>query len=95
MCLTNIKYIGHIYYPRNWEFYNKTNYILDENKPTKEINLNVVFQRFQKIQLYHYAKSCETHLGSCAHSSFFFFGSFLVVKSGGKNEKEHLIKSQQ
>jgi len=96
MCLTNIKYIGHIYYPRNWEFYNKTNYILDENKPTKEINLNVVFQRFQKIQLYHYAKSCETHLGSCAHSSFFlFFCSFLVVKSGGKNEKEHLIKSQQ
>jgi len=53
MCLTNI---DHIYYPRNWEFYNKTNYILVENKPTKEINLNVVFQRFQKIKLYHYAK---------------------------------------
>jgi len=46
MCLANSKYIGHIYYPRSWEFYNITNYILIENKPTREINLNDVFKMF-------------------------------------------------
>jgi len=35
---TNIKNIGDIYYPRNWDnFHNKTNYILVENEPTKLI----------------------------------------------------------
>jgi len=54
MCLTNIKNIGDIYYPRNWDnFHNKTNYILVENEPTREINL--VFQRFQKNKLYKYS----------------------------------------
>ena len=58
MCLTNIKNICDVYYPENWEnLHNKTNYILVENKPTREINLNVVFQMFQKIKLYHYTKS--------------------------------------
>jgi len=73
MCLTNIKYIDHIYYPRNWEFNNKTNYILVENKLTRKINFNAVFQMFQKIKLYHYAKSCETNLGSCGPLIFFCF----------------------
>jgi len=86
MCLTNIKYIGHIYYPRNCEFYNKANYILVENKPTREINLNIVFQMFQKIKLCHYAKSSETNLGSCG--PLIFFCSFVVVKSREKNEKK-------
>ena len=35
--------------------YNKTNYILVENEPTREINLNIVFQSFQQIKLYHYS----------------------------------------
>jgi hypothetical protein len=81
MCLINIKYIGHIYYSRNWEFYNKTNYILVENKPTREINLNVVFQMFQQIKLYHFAKSCENNLGSCGPLIFFFVFLFF---SGNK-----------
>jgi len=84
MCLANIKYIGHSYYPRNWEFYNKTNYILVENKPIREINLNVYFQMFQKIKLCRYAKSCETNLGSCGPLIFF---CFLVVKSGEKTKR--------
>ena len=38
MRLTNIKNIGDIYYPRNWDnFHNETNYILVENEPTKLI----------------------------------------------------------
>jgi len=49
MCLTNIKNIGDMYYPRNWDnFYNKTNYILDGNEPTREINLNLVFSKVPK-----------------------------------------------
>jgi hypothetical protein len=48
--LTHIKNISDIYYPINWNnFHNKTNYILVENEPTREINLNLVFQRFKKI----------------------------------------------
>jgi len=47
-CLTNIKNIGDIYYPRNYDnFHNKTNYILVENEPTKLI-LNPVFLRLKK-----------------------------------------------
>jgi len=35
---TGIKNIGDIYYPINWDnFYNKTNYILVEYGPTREI----------------------------------------------------------
>jgi hypothetical protein len=49
MSLTNIKNIGDIYYPRNWDnFHNKTNSILVENESTREINLNLVFQRLKK-----------------------------------------------
>jgi len=48
ICITNIKSIGDIYYPRNWDYFqNKTNSILVENDPTREINLNFVLQRFQ------------------------------------------------
>jgi len=53
MCFTNIKNIGDIYYPINWDnFHNKINYILVENGSTREINLNLVFQRFQKNKLH-------------------------------------------
>jgi hypothetical protein len=56
MCLTNIKNIDDIYYPRNWDnFHNKTNSILVENGPTREMNLNLVFQRFQKNRLCQYS----------------------------------------
>ena len=54
MCFTNIKHIGDIYYLINWDnFHNKTNYILVENGPTKKINLNLFFQRFQKNKKLH------------------------------------------
>jgi len=44
MCFVNIKNIGDIYYPINWDnFYSKMNYILVENEPTREININLVF----------------------------------------------------
>jgi len=56
-----------------------------KNKPTREINLNVVFQMFQKIKLYHYAKSCETNLGSCGPLIFF---CFFCSKKWGKIEKK-------
>jgi len=53
MFLTNIKNIGDIYYPRNWDnFHNQTNSILVENGSTREINLNLVFERFKKNKLY-------------------------------------------
>ena len=53
MCFTNIKNIDVIYYPINWDnFHNKTNYILVENRPTREINLNFFFQKFQKNKLH-------------------------------------------
>jgi len=56
MCLTNIKNVNNIYYPRNLDnFHNKTNSILVENEPTREINLNLVFQRFQKNKLYQFS----------------------------------------
>jgi hypothetical protein len=56
ICFINIKNIGDIYYPINWDnFHNKTNYILVENRPTREINLNLVFQRFQKNKLHQYS----------------------------------------
>ena len=49
MCLTSIKNIDDIYYPRNWDnFHNKTNSILVENRSIREFNVNLVFQRFQK-----------------------------------------------
>jgi len=55
MCITTIKNIDDIYYPRNWDnFHDKTNSILVENGPTREINHNLVFQRFQKNKLYQY-----------------------------------------
>jgi len=45
-----------IYYPRIlYNFHNKTNYILVENRSTREINLNLFFQRFQKNKLYLYS----------------------------------------
>jgi len=38
MYLTNIQNIGDLYYPRNLDnFHNKTNYILLEKWPTREI----------------------------------------------------------
>jgi len=56
MCFTNIKNISDIYYPINWDnFHNKTNYILVENEPTRKININLVFQRFQKNKLHQYS----------------------------------------
>jgi len=56
--LTNINNIGDIYYQRNWDnFHNKTNSILVENGHTREINLNFVFQRFQKNKLYQYSNA--------------------------------------
>jgi len=36
--LVNFKNIGHIYYPRNWDDFLTTNYILVENEFTREIN---------------------------------------------------------
>jgi len=93
MCFTNIKYIGHIYYPRNWEFYNETNYILVQNKPTREINFNVVFQRFQNIKLYHYAKSCEMNLELCGPLIFFCFFFFCSKKRGKNKKKTELLSS--
>ena len=56
MCLTNIKNVNNIYYPRNLDnFHNKTNSFFVENEPTREINLNLVFQRFQKNKLYQFS----------------------------------------
>jgi len=56
MCLTNIKNINDIYYPKNWDnFHNKTNSILVEYESTREVNLNLFFQIFQqKKKLYQY-----------------------------------------
>jgi len=55
MCLTNIKNIYDIYYPRNLDnFHNKTNSILVKNGHTGKINFNLVFQRFQQNKLCQY-----------------------------------------
>jgi len=47
MCFPNIKNISDIYYSINWDnLHNKTNYILVENEPIREINLNIVMSTF-------------------------------------------------